>query len=276
MKYSASDLARVGFQYIGYAYSRMDCQKFVETCMADVGYHKDLPGSNAWYRYMDWTGSPEECAQQFGCVPKGAILFIVEHDGKEPAKYQGDGKGNASHMGIVTGQGEGAIHSSSSRGCVCESKFKGKTIPNGGWNKVGLLNAFDYGLKNGGDQEGEPMNEAKTGTVYAENGKPVNLRKAASTDAALIDRIPVGTDVEILSESGEWYKVKADGKTGWMMKKFIIVDDDKPAPDPDQDEDFGDIFDDEPGENEAAALLAEIYVELGRLRDEIEKVIGRG
>jgi hypothetical protein len=281
MKYSAAELAQAGFKYIGYAYSKMDCQKFVETCMHDVGYVRDLAGSNAWYRAMDWVGSPEECTRQFGSVPKGAILFIVEKDGKEPAKYQGDEKGNASHMGIVTGQGEGAIHSSSSKGCVCESKFKGKTIHNGGWNKVGLQKCFDYGntvnwhFDHGSG--GEPMNETEIGTVYAENGKPVNLRKSPSTSAALIDHIPVGTELEILSDDGDWCKVEVNGKTGWMMKKFIITEDLPVAEDPDQDEDFGsdDLYD-EIGENEAAQLLAEIYVELGRLRDKIEKVVGRG
>lgn len=54
----------------------MDCQKFVEKCLADVGIKKDLAGSNAWFRYMTWTGTPEECKKKFGKVPAGAFLFI--------------------------------------------------------------------------------------------------------------------------------------------------------------------------------------------------------
>ena len=38
------------------------------------------------------------------------------------------------------------IHASSSRGKVAESVFTGKTIPNGGWNRVGLTPWVDYGL----------------------------------------------------------------------------------------------------------------------------------
>ena len=159
MKYSAEEFSRAGDKYLGRAYSEMDCQKFVEKCMADVGLRIDLAGANAWYRKMSWVGSPEECVRRFGCVPKGALLFILEKDGKEPAKYRGDGKGNASHIGIKTGRGEGAIHSSSSRGCVAQSKFRDKTIPNGGWNRVGLWDRFTYGttvdgyLGHNGDQE---------------------------------------------------------------------------------------------------------------------------
>ena len=96
MKYSAEDMSLAGDKYLGRSYSEMDCQKFIEKCMADVGYKRDLPGSNAWFRDMTWTGTPEECVRQFGQIPKGALLFILEQDGREPAKYRGDGIGNSS------------------------------------------------------------------------------------------------------------------------------------------------------------------------------------
>ena len=112
-------LGDVGFQYLGVPYSQMDCQAFVEKCLSDCGLKKDLAGSNAWFREVYKNGAiltPEECVKQLGCVPKGAFLFILEHDGKEPEKYKPDGLGNASHIGLCTiPRGEGAIHSSASR-----------------------------------------------------------------------------------------------------------------------------------------------------------------
>ena len=264
LKYNAEEFSKVGDKYLGRPYSEMDCQKFVETCMADVGLRMDLPGSNAWYRKMSWVGSPEECVRRFGSVPKGALLFILEKDGKEPAKYRGDGIGNASHIGIKTGRGDGAIHSSSSRGCVAQSKFRDKTIPNGGWNRVGLWDRFSYGTTvdwhlghNGGhngdqeqgktendDQGDEKMQENKTenrplsdfGTVAAPSGSTVNLRKKKG--GALLDRIPIGTEVEILAYGAEWCKVKAGRRVGYMMTRFINVGDSIPGEEP-------------PGENEA-------------------------
>ena len=255
MKYSAEEFSKVGDKYLGRPYSEMDCQKFVETCMADVGLRMDLPGSNAWYRKMSWVGSPEECVRRFGSVPKGALLFILEKDGKEPAKYRGDGIGNASHIGIKTGRGDGAIHSSSSRGCVAQSKFRDKTIPNGGWNRVGLWDRFSYGtmvdgyLGHNGDQEqgktenddqgDEKMQENKTenrplsdslsdfGTVAAPSGSTVNLRKKKG--GALLDRIPIGTEVEILDYGAEWCKVKAGRRVGYMMTRFIDSKDTVPG-----------------------------------------------
>ena len=146
--------------------------------------------------------------KQFGSVPKGALLFILEDVGpKTPAKFRNDGIGDVTHMGIVTGRNEGAIHSSQSRGGVVTSKFKGKTIPNGGWNRVGLLEEFDY------------EEETMTGIVTAETGRTVNLRKKKG--GKLIERIPIGTEVEILDYGAEWCRVKAGRYTGWMMTKFL-------------------------------------------------------
>lgn len=143
-------LGDVGYKYLGTPYSVMDCQKFYEKCLSDLGFNLDLAGSNAWYRYIMEHGrvlTPEECVKELGCVPKGATLFIHAYDGGEEKRGYHDGLGNASHIGICTmPRGEGAIASSASRGCVAESKFKGKSIK-GGWNMVGLPNfvMFDYG-----------------------------------------------------------------------------------------------------------------------------------
>ena len=232
-----NQLGDVGFKYLGTPYSQMDCQAFVERCLADCGLRKDLAGSNAWYREVNKNGvilTPEECVKQLGCVPKGAFLFILEHDGKEPEKYKPDGLGNASHIGLCTiPRGEGAIHSSASRGCVAESKFRQKTI-NGGWNRVGLWNrvAYDYGGGGGTPApEPEPDPEKKTaivGNVPEGNRQDVNFRTRPSTNATLIDRIKCGETVEVLSEDGEWAKVRWHGYTGYIMEKFLIYDEPEP------------------------------------------------
>ena len=263
VKISGLEFSKAGDKYLGRSYQEMDCQAFVEKCMADVGYRKDLGGSNSWYRECmkhGWVGSPEECAKEFGSVPKGALLFILEAVGpKTPAKFRNDGIGDVTHMGIVTGRGDGAIHSSQSRGGVVTSKFKGKTIQNGGWNRVGLLEEFEYGtagtvflVQHSSNEKGRPLvpqhssnekgrplvptGEAEgldegdltcgaqkdmvmTGIVTAETGRTVNLRKTRG--GKLIERIPIGTEVEILDYGAEWCRVKAGRYTGWMMTEFI-------------------------------------------------------
>ena len=145
---TAETVSLQGEKYLGTPYSEMDCQAFVEACLRDAGIDVDLAGSNAWYRLMDWTGTPEECMALFGCIPKGAFLYILEFDGNEPDKYKADGIGNASHIGVYTGlytKGhKGAMASSKSKGGVIHSYFAGETI-NGGWNRVGLWKELNYG-----------------------------------------------------------------------------------------------------------------------------------
>ena len=244
--YSADEFAKVGFKYIGTSYETMDCQKFVERCMADVGLKMDLPGSNAWYRKMDWVGTPEECKARFGCIPKGALLFILEAvSDSTPAKYREDGIGDANHIGIKTGQGKGAIHSSKSRGGVCESDFRDKTIPNGGWTRVGLYGKFDYaGVKDlvleapGGtegtvflcstelEQKRPSPSSGETAVVVAERGTTVNMRKTKSTSGKLVERVPIGSTVTVLRTEGKWSRVVYTDPSGavwcgWMVSGFL-------------------------------------------------------
>ena len=207
----------------------MDCQEFVERTMQTVGIKADLPGSNAWYRKMTWTGTPSECREKFCIIPKGALLFILTHDGREPEKYQTDGIGNASHIGIYTARGKGAIHSSSSRGMVCESAFEGKAI-SGGWNRVGLWDRFTYGATIDAILSGDPSQNNKDievvlhmtqAIVKTENGNGVNFRSKKSTDGGFLARIPEGSVLTVEESDGTWSSVIWNGKTGYVMSRFI-------------------------------------------------------
>ena len=61
--------------------------------------------------------------------------------------------------------------------------------------------------------------------VNCDNGKTLNLREEASTKAKVITRIESGKKVEILNALGVpsgWTKVKFNGKTGFVMTKFLV------------------------------------------------------
>ena len=49
----------------------------------------------------------------------------------------------------------------------------------------------------------------------------VNLRKRANTTSQLLDKIKEGETVTVLGVSGDFYRVKVDGTTGYAMKAFI-------------------------------------------------------
>src|SRR5215510_3922794 len=68
---------------------------------------------------------------------------------------------------------------------------------------------------------------AGTGTV---NASLLNMR--SSPDGDVIDQLPKGTQVEILSVQGEWLQVNADQKTGFVKATFINENTGAPPPQP--------------------------------------------
>lgn len=254
-------LATVGFQKIGTSYKEMDCQAFVEWCLRQCGCNKDLPGSNSWFREVYHNGevlTPEQCVSKYGTVPKGAFLYILEYDGGEPEKFKPDGLGNASHIGLVTAQGKGAIHSSASKGCVCESKFENKTIPNGGWNRVGLWDQVSYtGVQP--DPEPTPGPEPEPGpepqpqptptptpTPTPEpvraivdtggNGRLATHPAKGSTALSKAGKLDEGTPVEVIKQSEDWSYISVVDKRGakwycWVWSCYLRLED-EPEPEP--------------------------------------------
>lgn len=54
-------------------------------------------------------------------------------------------------------------------------------------------------------------------------GSSVNIRKSASTSSAKVTSVKDGTKVELLATSGDWYKIKVNGKTGYIKKSYITT-----------------------------------------------------
>lgn len=63
---------------------------------------------------------------------------------------------------------------------------------------------------------------AATGTVDRET---VRLREEASTTSNILTNLDLGDEVEILSEEGDWYKVKFKTYEGFMYKDYIKTED---------------------------------------------------
>lgn len=59
---------------------------------------------------------------------------------------------------------------------------------------------------------------AATGTVNTQN---LNMREGASTSKNVIKQLAKGTEVNILSEEGEWYQISVNNITGYVNKKYI-------------------------------------------------------
>lgn len=229
----------------GMTLAGMDCQGLVEYLLIQCGLTKaevNLAGSNAhWRQSCKWQGTPEEAVKLFGCVPAGAALFIWTE--QETAKYMGDGMGDANHMGIYLG-GNSAIHASSSRGCVAESEFKGKTIPNGGWNRVGLLKWVRYGtaweleqsavvddtetdrdaLLDANESVASPASQPRYVRVKTADGNGVRAREQPNLKAIYKYTVPEGTILQVLADKGSFWRVHYLGKARYVDKRFVVED----------------------------------------------------
>lgn len=62
---------------------------------------------------------------------------------------------------------------------------------------------------------------AKTGTV---TGETVRIREKADKSSGVVINLHKGDEVEILSESGDWYEVKTKTHKGYMHKDYVQVD----------------------------------------------------
>ena len=61
-----------------------------------------------------------------------------------------------------------------------------------------------------------------TATVYNPNGNSyVNFRSAASLNASVLSRVPVGTQIPVLSKGTDWTKTQIDGVTGYISTWFL-------------------------------------------------------
>ena len=81
------------------------------------------------------------------------------------------------------------------------------------------------GKDTGKDSQGGQDNqtEVKTRTAYAKT--KVNLRKKRSTSSEILQTLSPGTEVTIYGTSRDgWFKVKCNGKTGFVSKEYIVSD----------------------------------------------------
>lgn len=162
--------------YVGQPYSRWDCQAFVEQVLKDLGVRKpdgsvyNWKGSNSMFRnHIRWRGTIEECKQKFGCIPKGAFMFLVKHDGGEVERGYHDDLGNASHVGLYLGTSPLPVMDSQPTGGV---QYRKLSI----FTHVGLMDMIDY------SSSPEPSPRTELDAVRI-------IRNADSTDEEVLEAL---------------------------------------------------------------------------------------
>ena len=204
----------------------IDCSGMFVKMYRDQGakiYH----GSNTIFReYCSETGKITSAKD----LQVGMAVFKCKPwtDADKGNKWYGTEPGNLSHIGFVT-----SVNPLEITHCTSPVAKTDSTI--GKWAYWGKLKDVDYGgspsPEPGPDPEPTPV--TKTMYVYAENGKPVNMRRKASKQAELVERVPVGASVIWQKDDGNgWAYVKYHGFVGWMMDCYLVSEP-TPAPSPD-------------------------------------------
>ena len=64
-----------------------------------------------------------------------------------------------------------------------------------------------------------------TAIVHSDNGKGANLRKSMDTHSTLLERIPEGSEVELLGSKDGWANVTYRKMTGYVKTEFLAIED---------------------------------------------------
>ncbi|MGL5152465.1 MAG: SH3 domain-containing protein [Clostridium sp.] len=103
----------------------------------------------------------------------------------------------------------------------------------GDWYKISFDGKQGYASKqyinletSGGGQTPEPPvtppSDKKYGIVNVNDS--LNVRSGAGTNHSVIASLPKNKKVEIIGESGNWFKINFDGREGFVSKDYIIVE----------------------------------------------------
>lgn len=143
-------------------------------------------------------------------------LFDAGYD--LPSRYEGHADSNDYyHVGVVI-----SVSPLKIMHCTAWSGGNGIKIDTtvGKWRKAGPLKMVNMEEK---EERIMPMGKM---IVTAQSGTTVNLRSVKSTesDATIIERVKVGTLVEVLDTSGDWAKIQTPaGKAGYMKTAFLTT-----------------------------------------------------
>lgn len=58
-------------------------------------------------------------------------------------------------------------------------------------------------------------------TVYASSGSTVNLRERPDIKSRVVEQVAIHSSVDVKDAGAEWSSVSHQGKSGYMMTKFL-------------------------------------------------------
>lgn len=198
--------ALYGDKWIGHYVT--DCSGLFYWAFKELGGYMYHGSNTMWDKY---------------CVSQGKLSKGKRTDGKElkpgTAVFVLKGTSDRSHVGLYIGNGI-VIEASGTQAGVIQTK-----IDNSKWAEWGELKGVDYDSSSSSTVDPTPApvdNTTPAGKSALVIGTRLALRSAPSTSASIITRVNTGERVQLLDDT-EWVKVKYQGKTGYMMAKYLSI-----------------------------------------------------
>lgn len=193
---SSYTAAMYGSKWIGQWVT--DCSGLFYWAFKELGGYMYHGSNTMWNKY---------------CVAKGKLVNGARSDGQPlkpgTAVFVLKNGSDRSHVGLYIGNGT-VIEASGTKTGVITTK-----ITNTKWAEWGELKGVEYE-----QQEVAPV-APEVGSAVV-NDKKVALRQYPSTNATILTRVEQGQRVQVLSDN-TWTKVSYQGKTGYMMTKFLNI-----------------------------------------------------
>ena len=171
-------------------------------------------GTNWWARHYTDSLMTVTDAEDLAL---GDIVYKARNPGETgydlPDRYDKDpDKRDYYHVGVVT-----SVHPLVIMHCTKSGSVDGVTTDSklGKWAYKGQLSLIDYGAADKPDEAPVVNGEA---IVTAPSGSTVNLRK--SPGGSVMQRIPIGTAVEVLAVDNGWAKIRVPVE-GYMMAEYL-------------------------------------------------------
>ena len=191
--------ALYGQQWVGRYVT--DCSGLFYWAFKELGGYMYHGSNTMWDKYCTSKGKLSNGKRTDGQVLKpGTAVFVLK------------GTSNRSHVGLYIGN-DTVIEASGTKVGVITTK-----ITNSKWCEWGELKGVNYTTST---PASTPTPSTPTNIKSAiVNATRVALRNAPSTNGSILTRVDKGERVQVLDDT-QWTKVTYQGKTGYMMTKFL-------------------------------------------------------
>lgn len=149
----------------------------------------------------------------FKCRNPSDARYALPSGYKQGGKYYNGDLRDFYHIGLMGADGKVLNAQSSATGFVAS--------PVKSWTCAGYLNKVDY-------KEDNPMLDDSNGVIYAgrvtaRSGSTVNLRAEPSKSAKVLEKVKIGTTVNVIGNNDGWLHIETETNQGYMMEEFVDV-----------------------------------------------------